>query len=82
MEIKINYMFNVIIFMYAISLADIVVTGEVSFYFVNFYEFNWLLEFCFGIRVGNVGFYDGTRGRFFLTKLGVPVGINASPDGK
>jgi len=68
--------------MYAISLADILVTGEDSFYFVNFYEFNWMLEFCFGIRAGNVGFYDGTRGRSILTKLGVPLGINASPDGK
>ena len=68
--------------MYAISLADIVVTGEDSFYFVNYYEFNLILEVCFGIRVGNVGFYDGTRGRIILTKLGVPFGINASPDGK
>ena len=68
--------------MYAISLADIVVTGEDSFYFINYKELNVMLEFCFGIRVGNVGFYDGTRGRIILTKLSVPVGINASPDGK
>ena len=58
------------------------VTGEDSFYFVKDYEFNCVLKFCFGIRVGKVGFYEGGRGRIILTKLGVPVGVNASPDGK
>ena len=67
--------------MYAISLADIVVTGEDSFYFVNI-GFHWMLDYSFGIRAGNVGFYDGARGRVILTNFGVPVGINASPDGK
>ena len=56
--------------------------GDDSFYFVKLYEFNWMLEFCFGIRAGNVGFYDGTRGRIRLTDLFVPTGINVSPNGK
>ena len=68
--------------MYAISVADIVVTGEDSFYFINYKVLNLILEFCFGIRVGNVDVYDGARGRVILTKLEVPVGLNASPDGK
>ena len=65
-----------------ISITDIVATGDNSFYFVKLFEVNWMLEFCFGVRAGNVGFYDGTRARIVLMGLFVPTGINVSPDGK
>ncbi|KAK2190273.1 hypothetical protein NP493_79g01007 [Ridgeia piscesae] len=65
-----------------IHLADIVATGKESFYFINFfrYDLNW--EVHRSLRVGNVGFYDGRRGRTVLTGLGIPTGIMTSSDGR
>ena len=64
------------------SLHDIMAIGEDSFYFVNYYDFNWMLEYMFGICSGNVGFYDGTRGSIIVPKMRSPLGINVSPNGK
>ncbi|KAI0238173.1 Serum paraoxonase/arylesterase 2 [Lamellibrachia satsuma] len=41
---------------------DIVATGEESFYFTNFIKFDFNEEFLRHLSLGNVGFYDGTRG--------------------
>ncbi|KAI0229005.1 Serum paraoxonase/arylesterase 1 [Lamellibrachia satsuma] len=61
---------------------DIVATGEDSFYFTNFFMFDFEVEFLRRLSLGNVGFYDGTRGHILLTGRSIPNGINTSPDGK
>ncbi|KAI0220637.1 Serum paraoxonase/arylesterase 1 [Lamellibrachia satsuma] len=61
---------------------DIVATGKDCFYFTNYYKFDFKEEFLRCISLGNVGFYDGTRGHIFLTERSIPNGINTSPDGK
>ncbi|KAI0218192.1 Serum paraoxonase/arylesterase 1 [Lamellibrachia satsuma] len=61
---------------------DIVATGEDSFYFTNYYKFDFNVEFVRRLSLGNVGFYDGTRGHILLTGRNIPNGINTSPDGK
>ena len=71
-----------VLFICICSLLDIVATGEDSFYFVNYYDFDWMLEYMFGICSGNAGFFDGTTGRIVLPKLFTPFGINTSPNGK
>ncbi|KAI0228699.1 Serum paraoxonase/arylesterase 1 [Lamellibrachia satsuma] len=61
---------------------DILATGEDSFYFNNYYKFDFKEEFTRGLSLGNVGFYDGTRGRILLAGLNIPISLNTSPDGK
>ena len=70
------------VFMCTISPNNIVATGEDSFYFTNYYKCDLLVEFIQGIKVGNVGFYDGRRGHILLARIGSPNGINTSPDGR
>ncbi|KAI0240456.1 Serum paraoxonase/arylesterase 1 [Lamellibrachia satsuma] len=61
---------------------DIVATGEDSFYFTNYYKFDFNVEFLHRLSLDSVGFYDGTRGRIVLVGRSIPNGINTSPDGK
>ncbi|KAI0232256.1 Serum paraoxonase/arylesterase 1, partial [Lamellibrachia satsuma] len=61
---------------------DIVATGEDCFYFTNYYKFNFKVEFIRGLRVGNVGFYDGTRGHILFAGISSPNSITTSQDGK
>ncbi|KAI0228701.1 Serum paraoxonase/arylesterase 1 [Lamellibrachia satsuma] len=61
---------------------DIVATGEDSFYFTNYYKCDFIVEFTRGLSLGNVGFYDGTRGHILLAGISSPNSINTSPDGK
>ncbi|KAI0212648.1 Serum paraoxonase/arylesterase 1 [Lamellibrachia satsuma] len=61
---------------------DIAVTGEDSFYFTNFFQFDFKEEYLRGLSIGDAGFYDGTRGHILLRGLSSPNGINISPDGK
>ncbi|KAI0225362.1 Serum paraoxonase/arylesterase 1 [Lamellibrachia satsuma] len=61
--------------------SDISATGEDSFYFTNYYKFNYTEELLCRLSVGNVGFYDGIRGRI-LASCKSPISINTSPDGK
>ncbi|KAI0241874.1 Serum paraoxonase/arylesterase 1 [Lamellibrachia satsuma] len=63
-------------------LNDIVATGEDSFYFTNYMKFDFKVEFLRRLSLGNVGFYDGTRGHILLKGRSIPNGINTSPDGK
>ena len=65
-----------------ISLDDIVATGEDSFYFTNYFKFDFKVELLRGLSLGSVGFYDGTKGHILLTGRDIPDGINTSPDGK
>ena len=75
--------FNVAtVFMCTISLDDLLATGEDSFYFTNYFKFDFKVEFLRRLSLGNVGFYDGTRGHILLTGRSIPNGINTSPDGK
>ena len=64
------------------SLNDLVVMGEDSFYFTNFYQFDIKLEILLRLRLGYVGFYDGFRGHVIIRRLFIPNGLNTSPDGK
>ncbi|KAI0226972.1 Serum paraoxonase/arylesterase 1 [Lamellibrachia satsuma] len=61
---------------------DIVATGADSFYFTNYYKFDFRDEFIRRLSLGNVGFYDGTRGHILLAGINIPNSINTSPDGK
>ncbi|KAI0218190.1 Serum paraoxonase/arylesterase 1 [Lamellibrachia satsuma] len=61
---------------------DLVATGEDSFYFTNYFKFDFKVEFLRRLSLGNVGFYDGKRGHILLTGCSIPNGINTSPDGK
>ncbi|KAI0222555.1 Serum paraoxonase/arylesterase 1 [Lamellibrachia satsuma] len=61
---------------------DIVATGEDSFYFTNYIKFDFKVELLRRLSLGNVCFYDGTRGHILLTGRSIPNGINTSPDGK
>ena len=80
---KLNGYINVFaVFMCTTSPNDIVATGEDCFYFTNYYKFNFKVEFIRGLRVGNVGFYDGTKGRILFSGISSPNSINTSPDGK
>ncbi|KAI0238047.1 Serum paraoxonase/arylesterase 1 [Lamellibrachia satsuma] len=63
-------------------LDDIVATGEDSFYFTNIFKFDFEVELLRRLSLGNVGFYDGSRGRIVLAGRNTPDGINTSPDGK
>ncbi|KAK2181929.1 hypothetical protein NP493_376g03018 [Ridgeia piscesae] len=65
-----------------IHLNDLVVMGEDSFYFTNFYQFDIKLEILLRLRLGYVGFYDGFRGHVIIRRLFIPNGLNTSPDGK
>ncbi|KAI0235590.1 Serum paraoxonase/arylesterase 1 [Lamellibrachia satsuma] len=61
---------------------DIVATGEDSFYFTNYFKCDFKVELLFRLSLGNVGFYDGTRGHILMAGLSIPNSINTSPDGK
>ncbi|KAI0229007.1 Serum paraoxonase/arylesterase 1 [Lamellibrachia satsuma] len=61
---------------------DIVATGKDSFYFTNFIKFDFKVELFCRLSLGNVGFYDGTRGHILQTGRSIPNGVNTSPDGK
>ncbi|KAI0212399.1 Serum paraoxonase/arylesterase 1 [Lamellibrachia satsuma] len=65
-----------------LHIDDIVATAEDSFYFTNVFKFNYVFELRTGLRIGNVGFYDGRRGHIVLAGLNFPNGINISPDAK
>ncbi|KAI0233310.1 Serum paraoxonase/arylesterase 1 [Lamellibrachia satsuma] len=65
-----------------IQLCGIVAMGEDSFYFTNYIEFGFVTEFLYRLSLGNVGFYDGTRGHVLLAGRSIPIGINTSPDDK
>ena len=56
--------------------------GEDSFYFTNFIKSDFGVELTRGLPLGNVSFYNGTKGRTVLTELVIPNGIASSPDGK
>ena len=80
---KLNGYFNVIaVFMCTIRPNDIVATGEDSFYFTNSYKFDFTQELIGRLCLGNVGYYDGTKGHILLAGIGLPNSINTSPDGK
>jgi len=72
--------FNV--FIYVNSLNNLAVVAEDSFYFTNYFKSDLTLEYKRGLPLGNVGFYDGAKGRILLTELCFPNGIAASPDGR
>ncbi|KAI0228700.1 Serum paraoxonase/arylesterase 1 [Lamellibrachia satsuma] len=61
---------------------DIVATGEDCFYFTNYYKFDFKKELLGRLRLGNVGFYDGTMGHILLPRISIPDSINTAPDGK
>ncbi|KAI0243094.1 Serum paraoxonase/arylesterase 1 [Lamellibrachia satsuma] len=63
-------------------LNSIVATGEDSFYFTNYYKCDLRVEYLNRLSLGNVGFYDGSRGHIVLAGRNIPNGINISPDGK
>ena len=71
-----------IVSLWSTSLNDLVVMGEDSFYFTNFYQFDVKLEIRLRLRLGYIGFYDGVRGHVVIRRLFIPNGINTSPDGK
>ena len=80
---KLNGYINVFgIFMCTTSVNDILVTGEDSFYFTNYYKLDFKEELMSGLSVGNVGFYDGRMGHILLRGISSPNSINPSPDGK
>ncbi|KAK2183713.1 hypothetical protein NP493_299g03068 [Ridgeia piscesae] len=65
-----------------IHLNNLAVVAEDSFYFTNYFKSDLTLEYKRGLPLGNVGFYDGAKGRILLTELCFPNGIAASPDGR
>ena len=80
---KLNGYFNVIgVFMCTISPNGILATGEDSFYFTNYYKFDFKVELIRRLSLGNVGFYDGNRGHIVLAGRNIPISINTCPDGK
>ncbi|KAI0235313.1 hypothetical protein LSAT2_014189 [Lamellibrachia satsuma] len=64
------------------SPCGITATGEDSFYITNHIKFEFKVEFLHRLSLGNVGYYDGTRGHILLAGRSIPIGINTSPDGK
>ena len=68
------------------SMNDLHVIAEDKFYYTNFLYSYFLplalLEFLTPVKMGSVGFFDGSEGRILVTPLAAPNGINRSPDHK
>ena len=45
-------------------------------------KLDFKVEFSRRLNLGNVGFYDGTRGHILLVGRNIPISINSSPDYK
>ena len=68
------------------SVNDLKATGPKSFYYTNSFWNNkptfTILEIFSGVKLGNLGHYDGQKAEKLVSGLGGANGIQLSPDGK